>query len=378
MANQSPPIGPANQWALAATAILTVTTRRVPRYDCLGGGLPGPDEEKIAKTILANSWGIESREKLESMLEWLGSTGHTAEYQKAAAAFPQSPPQQQQADPKLAFVGQYGAQIGPRGLLAWDLGRLLAVAGWGFLANYCNPFEAWGVLLPAADRIRNAYSSWDEYGEHYRLGALFAMPAAAAQIEQVLAQLRAAPDSPWRSVPWKVGDANVGAPPYGGGAPGAAAPSPAYAGAAPPLGGAYGAPPSPGAASYGAPPPIAVPGSPPQGAPGAAPYGGAPMAPTGAPYGGAPMAPTGAPYGGAPMAPTGAPYGGAPMAPTGAPYGGAPMGGGPKKSKTMLIVGAAAGGLVMLGIVFGIVWHFTHEHEEHEQRHEQHEEKKHH
>jgi hypothetical protein len=329
MANLSTPIGPANQWALAATAILTVATRRVPRYDCLGGAPPGPDEEKTAKTILANSWGIESREKLESMLEWLSTAGHSADYHKAAAAFQQSPPPQQQGNPQLAFVGQYGAQLGQRGLLAWDLGRLLAVAGWGFLAGYCKEFEAWGVILPAADRIRNAYASWDEYGQHYRLGALFAMPAAAGQIEQILAQLRAAPDSPWRSVPWKLGDPSVGAAP----APGLA----------------YAPGPPPGAAPYGTPPPGAA-----YGAPGMAPQG-TPMAPPGVPYGGAPMAPTGAPYGGAPMAPMGAPYGGAPMAPTG----------GGSKSKTMLVVGLAAGGLVVLGIVVGVILHFTggHEHE---------------
>jgi hypothetical protein len=249
MASPSIPIAPANQWALAATAILTVTTRRVPRYDCLGGAPPGPEEEKIAKTILANSWGIESRQKLEAMIEWLSSAGHSADYHKAAAAYSQSPAQQPVGDPKLAFVGQYGRELGPRGLLAWDLGRLLAVAGWGFLAGYCNEVEAWGVMLPAADRIRNAYTSWDEYGQHYRLGALFAMPAAAGQIEQVLSQLRAAPDSPWRLIPWRLGAPGIGGPQYG---------------VAPPV----------------------------------APYGGAPMAPMGAPYGGAPMAPAAAMRGG--------------------------------------------------------------------------------
>jgi hypothetical protein len=278
------------------------------------------------------------------MIEWLATTGHTAEYQKAAAAFQGASPEQRQGDARLAFVAQNGAIVGQRGLLAWDLGRLLAVAGWGFLAGFCNDIEAWGVILPAADRIRNAYASWDEYGQHYKLGALFSMPDAAGQIENVLGQLRAAPDSPWKMVPWRLdgGGPNVGASPYG-----APVVPPTVASAA--VGG-----PNVGAGPYGA-------------APAPAPYGGAPMAPTGAPYGGAPMAPTGAPYGGAPMAPTGAPYGGAPMAPTGAPYGGAPMaptgGGGGKK--TGLIIGLIAGGVVMLSIVFFVVWHFTHEEHPH-------------
>jgi hypothetical protein len=332
MVNQTPP--PANLWALSATAILTLTTRRVPRHDCLGGAPPGPEEEKIAKTILANSWGVESREKLESMIEWLSTRGHSADYQQAAAAFQQAPPAQRQGDPKLAFVGQYGAQLANRGLLAWDLGRLLALAGWGFLAGYCQEFEAWGVILPAADRIRGAYTSWEEYGQHYKLGALFAMPAAAGQIDQVLAQLASAPDSPWKTTPWQLSGApNVGAPPYGVGAAGGVAPvAPVVPGGAPP--GAM-----PGAS------PGASPGAP----PGASPYGAPPGAPPGAgPYGGAPMVPAGGP-----------PYGGGPMA-------GPRPGGG--KSKTGLIIGAAVGGLIVVMGGVALIWHFTHEHE-HEHEH---------
>ena len=145
MGNQ---LAPDQQWVLSATAILTVMTRRAPRYDCLGGApKDAPDSESTAKTILKNSWGIESREKLESTIEWLGSGGHSADFQKAAAAPATATPAQQ------AFVKQYGAQLGARGLLAWDLGRLFAVAGWGYLAGFCNEIEAWGVSMPAADRL---------------------------------------------------------------------------------------------------------------------------------------------------------------------------------------------------------------------------------
>jgi hypothetical protein len=336
MASPSMPLAPANQWALAATAILTVTTRRVPRYDCLGGAPPGPEEEKIAKTILANSWGIESRQKLESMIEWLSSAGHSVDYHKAAAAYSQSPAPQPAGDPKLAFVGQYGRELGPRGLLAWDLGRLLAVAGWGFLAGYCNEFEAWGVMLPAAERIRNAYASWDEYGHHYRLGALFAMPLAAGQIEQVLSQLRAAPDSPWRLIPWKLDTPGAGGPQYGVTPPVA----PYGAAGVPGIG-------SPGIGSPGV-------GSAGIGSPGVA-YGGG--VPGNAPYG----APGVGPYGGAPMAPMGGAYGGAPMA---------AMRGGSNKGKIVLLIGGLAlAGFLVLGIAVGVLLHFTGEHE-HEHSHE--------
>jgi hypothetical protein len=242
MSNQTPPAP--QQWALAATAILTTMTRRPPRHDCLGGAPQGPDSQATAKSILLNSWGIESRQKLESTLEWLSTGAHSAEYQKVAAAFAQAPPQQRQGDPKMAFVGQYGAQIGNRGLLAWDLGRLLAVAGWGYLAGFCSDVEAWGLILPAAERLRSTYASWDEYGQHYRLGCLFWSADAVGTIDPILAQLISAPDSPWRAIPWQLGGGpNVGAP-YG------AAPAVAPPGAPGPGG---------GAAPYGAAPTVASP-----------------------------------------------------------------------------------------------------------------------
>ncbi len=397
MSNPTPPAP--QQWALAATAILTNMTRRAPRHDCLGGAPQGPDSQATAKTILLNSWGIESRQKLESTLEWLSTGGHSSDYQKAAAAFGQAPPQQRQGDPKLAFVGQYGAQIANRGLLAWDLGRLFAVAGWGYLAGFCNDVEAWGLILPAADRLRSTYASWDEYAQHYRLGCLFWSADAVGTIDPILAQLTSAPDSPWKMVPWRLdGNANVGAAPYGapaayGGAPatapqagpGASPPAGAYGaappGASPPAGASpYGAAPAVGA--YGGVPVIAPPPGPPAGAPGAlSPYG---AAPAGGAYGAAPAA-----YGGVPVispspagaAPPGmyggaagmAPYGGAPIINPSPGGGGMPgMPGMPGKKKTMLFVGLGVGGFFFLCIAGGLVWHFTHE------SHESHEHEKHH
>jgi hypothetical protein len=345
MANQLPQD---QQWILSATAILTIMTRRAPRYDCLGGGpKDAPDAEQTAKTILKNSWGIESREKLESTIEWLGSGGHTADYQKAAASPATATPAQQ------AFITQNGAQLGNKGLLAWDLGRLFAVAGWGFLAGYCNEQEAWGVSMPAADRLRATYGSWAEFGQHYRLGCLFWSADAVGQTDQILAQLGSAPDSPWKTTPWAL-VAGAAAPGAAPGMPGASpygAPGPAPYGAPPP--GAPGAP--PGASPYGAPGPLPytpAPGA--IGAPGASPYGAAPGA---APYGAAPGP---APYGAPPGA---APYGAAPMV---GPGGAAP--GGLAKKKTGLIIGIVGGGVVVLSLLFFLVWHFTHE-SEHEHEH---------
>jgi len=318
----------AKQWALAATAILTTMTRRAPRHDLLGGAERNPEAEATAKTILGNSWGVTSRDTFIATMENLGGTGASAQYMQAAQAFPQAPPQAQQGDPRLRFVAQYGQEIGNRGLVAWDLGRVLAVAGWGTLAGFCSEEEAWGAILPSADRLRATYGSWEEYAHHYRLGAMFEMPNAVADIDRVLGQLNAAPDNPWRAIPWRL-DPN--APPAAYGAP----PQPG-----PPVGapGGYGPPPGGAPGGYGPPPGGAAPG----GGPGAPPPGG-----------GAPAA-----FGGVPII---APTGGAPPPGFGGPPGGVPgLPGGGGKSKTMLFVGLGVGALLLLLLVVFLVVHLHH------------------
>jgi len=317
MANDAGP--EAKQWGLAATAILTTLTRREPRHDLLGGAPKSPESEANAKTMLASSWNVDGRDKLVSTLEWLGGGGHSQEYQKAAAAFPQAPPQAQQQDPRLALVGQFGAEIGNRGLLAWDLGRMLALAGWGYLAGYCSEDEAWGAIFSAGIRLRGTYASWEEYGKHYRFGAMFTDPNSAQQIDAIVGQLVSAPNSPWRAVAWRLDGPPV-APAYG----------------APPGGGGFPAPAGGTAPSAGAAPAPAVSG----GVPVVAPPPGSPGAPTS--YGGVPViAP---PPGGA------APPPGALVGPGGAP-------GGNKKAMLFAIAG---GGFFLLLVLIGLIWHFTH------------------
>jgi hypothetical protein len=340
MANDAGP--EAKQWALAATAVLTTLTRREPRYDLLGGAPKTPDPEATSKTILANSWNIDGRDKLISTLEWLGGGGHSQDYAKAAAAFAQATPDQKQQDPKLAVVNQLGTEIGNRGLLAWDLGRLLAVAGWGYLAGYCSEDEAWGAIFSAGVRLRGTYGSWEEYGKHYRFGALFWDATATAQIDPILAQLSSAPTSPWRTVAWSLDGAAAAAPMAGGyGAPPGAAPGgggfPAPAGASPGVVGG-----APGGVMGGAPAPIGPPGAPPP--------PGSPGAPTS--YSGVPV--INAPPGGGPPPP----YGMSPS-PGGMTGPGAAAAG---KGKMMLIVGAG-GGVVFLLLAIMLVWHFAHRHE---------------
>src|SRR6202000_2382930 len=108
-------------------AILTTLTRRAPRHDLLGGTEKSPESTTTTRTVLANSWGVRDAESLRKTLTWLRQEGH-----------------------RVGHRASPDDGLGPQGLLAWDLARLVAVAGWGYVADYISEEEAWAAIGPAA------------------------------------------------------------------------------------------------------------------------------------------------------------------------------------------------------------------------------------
>ncbi|MGE0323611.1 MAG: DUF1266 domain-containing protein [Polyangiaceae bacterium] len=200
----------AQRWALSTAAILTRINEDAPYL--LGGGPRNRDDYvKSAQDVLASSWGAQGADKLRSTIEWLREEGHSASYEKAQGecnqllsqygpnlAFEQYYPEEAQ---KYRFVQQFQQAIGQRSLLAWDAGRLVSVAGWGYLAGYIEEQEAWSYILPAATLLQRAYTSWQELSDHYIWGLMFwgGDPAKSQKAQQELLQ---GSESPYVSIPW--------------------------------------------------------------------------------------------------------------------------------------------------------------------------------
>ena len=163
----------------ATCAILTTLTRRAPRHDQLGGTVKTPESTQITRTILANSWDVQNPESLRTTLAWLRDQGHRSGHQSSP-----------------------NDGLGPRGLLAWDLGRLVAVAGWGYVADYISEQEAWSFIVPAAAQLQQAYQSWEDYGQAYVKGAYAFDANAGADCDPKYQMLITDSQSPWRTVPW--------------------------------------------------------------------------------------------------------------------------------------------------------------------------------
>jgi hypothetical protein len=200
MSNNRPGLH-AQAWINATAAVLTVMTRRMPRHDLLGGAEKSPDSERTTRTILANSWGIESREKLLETLTWLSTEGHQAKYGEAREIF-LSPGDRDGEE--VAFFVKHNDPLGERGLTAWDQVRLIAVAGWGYLAGFISEQEAWDFVTPAAKTLQRTYKSWNELGQAYYLGTVWWNEEAGSGCKRIVDQLLGSPTSLWRLIPWSL------------------------------------------------------------------------------------------------------------------------------------------------------------------------------
>ena len=179
MANQIP-TPQAQAWMNATYVILTLMTRRAPRFDKLGGTDKNPESIKVTRTILANSWGINNPAELRATLVRLRDGGDRARRQPNA-----------------------NDGLGPQGLLAWDLVRLNAVAGWGFMADFIPEAEAWAFIGWSSLQLQQGYQSFEELGQAYTRGVYAwdqsAGPDCATKVQQLMADAQ----SPWRTLDWR-------------------------------------------------------------------------------------------------------------------------------------------------------------------------------
>ena len=60
-----------------------------------------------------------------------------------------------------------------RSILAWDLGRNVALCRWGYDVGFFSENEAWEKIMYYARLIQPLYNSWEEYGYDYYMGRVF-------------------------------------------------------------------------------------------------------------------------------------------------------------------------------------------------------------
>ena len=193
---------PRQLWALALSGVLTEMNSG--HHDALGGWGRTSTRVHGARTRCRDFYGVDTREDFVQTTTWLATEGHTADA-RATVARLGAPHLAHLDDPKQSLARAYRAEIDRVGLLAWDIGRYVAVVGWGAWAGFVAQEEAWRMLLVAAFRVQNAYDSWQSFGAAYELGRRFwsgNQPNEATG--RALAKLFTDPRSPWLTLPWNI------------------------------------------------------------------------------------------------------------------------------------------------------------------------------
>ncbi|GDX79564.1 hypothetical protein LBMAG42_13750 [Deltaproteobacteria bacterium] len=188
---------PAQRWALGLAAVLTELNKGF--HHELGGWGAGDHTVGWCRGVLSKSWGVTDRESFDSALRYLWHVGHRTECLQVLANLPANPAED---DHKQAIAREHRTDLEGRGLLAWDLGRFVAVVGWGCWAGYIPESEAWRYLHGAATWAQRRYRSWEDYGRQYELGRIWWSGEEDPRMEPILTKLLTDPQSPWITTPW--------------------------------------------------------------------------------------------------------------------------------------------------------------------------------
>jgi Protein of unknown function (DUF1266) len=166
-------------WALATTAIIFEFNRN--RLDMLAGTAITPDGEANGKHLLLDSWGVNNRDDLLKTLLWLQFAGHRSEFEELGLRVDALTEQQfatleaaAQRNPQglnsLEIVRKNHRTLGQKGILAWDLVRYISLCRWGYLAGYFSDTEAWDHIMPAALRLQQTFTSWQDLQSDFLIG----------------------------------------------------------------------------------------------------------------------------------------------------------------------------------------------------------------
>jgi hypothetical protein len=203
---------PSRLWALAAPGILTQLNKQ--DHALLGGAVPSPEAAQDRAAVLQRDWDAADRAGLLKSLDWLAREGHRTEFNQVCALDREATAKLEPWDTietaiddkellaKIYFTRRHRDRVGTRSLLAWDMVRLITIAGWGYLARMISEDEAWGYIVPAAQAVQRAYASWDELGKHHLLGREFWAGAWEGRFGRCFLAMFDDPASPWRTLPW--------------------------------------------------------------------------------------------------------------------------------------------------------------------------------
>lgn len=202
-------------WALAATGILTEYNHE--RHDILEGVDRTEDNITKHENLLDYWWGIDSRDGLFFVLDWLEQVGHRKRFDemgqymntitdKEFNEMIRKLPVEDRSSWKI--VKRHWASLGVKSLIGWDFCRYIHLCRRGYLLGYLSEREAWDLILPKARFLQAAFDTWAELGENYLVGRQFwsleRTEASGEFFRQAYERLINDPGSTWNTIPWNL------------------------------------------------------------------------------------------------------------------------------------------------------------------------------
>jgi hypothetical protein len=200
-------------WALATTGILTEYNRE--RHDILEGVERTKENITKHKILLNYWWGIDSREDLLFLLEWLEQIGHRKRFGEMGQYMNTLAKEEfnrmlrglnKEDRSSWEIVLNHWARLGKKSLIGWDYCRYIHLCRRGYLLGYLNETETWNLIMPKAHLLQATFDSWRDLGENYIIGREFwsfeRTEASGEFFHEAYEKLMNDQASPWNTIPW--------------------------------------------------------------------------------------------------------------------------------------------------------------------------------
>ena len=135
-------------------------------------------------STLESGWDCHNIQDVLDEIETLSTGGHHGSYNKMKAMLEDNPDKSvmdiardymldNRDIMRLYFVQEMKDRLGEHGIEAWDDGRSICLLRWAAEAGWISQEEAFERTKPITARIRNSYSSWEDFMAHYIAGRGF-------------------------------------------------------------------------------------------------------------------------------------------------------------------------------------------------------------
>jgi hypothetical protein len=181
---------------------------------------PATDE---METMLAENWGIQSKNDLFNVLDNLLKEGDHKSLMQLIS-FNKTHPRMEQrtvenyrerfGEPlafdempdnefkKILAVAEQAETILPRcGVRGWDIARYVHLLRLAFLGNMINAKEAWKLLEKIKEPAQKTFSNWIEFAQSFTVGRKIWSGTASA-LDDACKRLIKHPKSPWNVFGW--------------------------------------------------------------------------------------------------------------------------------------------------------------------------------